>query len=133
MLNPSTATERRNDPTVERCERRARVLGFGAFRVTNIFAWRDTDPRAMRAAEDPVGPENDAAIRNACLWADQTVCAWGHHGAHMNRGPIVEEMLRATQTPLFHLGLSKTGHPKHPLYIAYAEYPRPWIMSNRIY
>ena len=56
MLNPSTATEVQNDPTVERCERRARALGFGAFRVLNIFAWRDTDPKAMRAAADPVGP-----------------------------------------------------------------------------
>ncbi|MEO0676544.1 MAG: DUF1643 domain-containing protein, partial [Pseudomonadota bacterium] len=53
MLNPSTATEVQNDPTVERCERRARALGFGAFRVLNIFAWRDTDPRKMRAAPDP--------------------------------------------------------------------------------
>ena len=50
MLNPSTATETQNDPTVERCERRARALGFGSFTVVNIFAWRDTDPRAMRAA-----------------------------------------------------------------------------------
>ncbi|WP_443069362.1 DUF1643 domain-containing protein, partial [Sulfitobacter sp. HI0129] len=53
MLNPSKADEIANDPTVERCERRARALGFGAFRVTNIFAWRDTDPRAMRAAAAP--------------------------------------------------------------------------------
>jgi hypothetical protein len=57
MLNPSTATEVQNDPTVERCERRARALGFGAFRVLNIFAWRATDPRDMRAAADPVGPQ----------------------------------------------------------------------------
>ena len=62
MLNPSTATELQNDPTVERCERRARALGFGAFRVTNIFAFRATDPRVMRADPDPVGPGNDAAI-----------------------------------------------------------------------
>ena len=66
MLNPSTATEVQNDPTVERCERRARALGFGGFRVTNIFAWRDTDPRQMRAAADPVGPGNDAAILEGC-------------------------------------------------------------------
>ena len=130
MLNPSTATEERNDPTVERCERRARALGFGAFCVTNIFAWRDTDPRAMRAAEDPVGPENDEAIRDACEWADMTICAWGLHGTHLSRGPKVEEMLRAMGTPLHHLGLSKAGHPKHPLYIAYAEKPRPWVRAG---
>ena len=62
MLNPSTATEVQNDPTVERCERRARTLGFGGFRVTNIFAWRDTDPRNMKAAADPIGPHNDATL-----------------------------------------------------------------------
>ncbi|MEX0282874.1 MAG: DUF1643 domain-containing protein [Arenibacterium sp.] len=126
MLNPSTATEIQNDPTVERCERRARALGYGAFCVTNIFAWRDTDPRAMRAAEDPVGPENDKAILDAADWADEVIVAWGTHGAHMARGSKVETLLRTTGHALFHLGLSKEGHPKHPLYIAYAQQPEPW-------
>lgn len=126
MLNPSTATEVQNDPTVERCERRARALGFGAFRVTNIFAWRDTDPQKMRKAADPVGPENDAAIRDGSFWADQVICAWGTHGAHLDRGPAVEELLRRTNRPLYHLGLSQAGHPKHPLYIAYSQQPELW-------
>lgn len=126
MLNPSTATEVQNDPTVERCERRARALGFGAFRVCNIFAWRDTDPFKMRKAEEPIGPENDAAIVSACDWANQIVCAWGTHGAHLSRGPEVEVLMRATGKPLFHLGLSKAGHPKHPLYISYAQQPELW-------
>ncbi|MBL3705249.1 DUF1643 domain-containing protein [Sulfitobacter sp. BDSS02] len=126
MLNPSTATEVQNDPTVERCERRARTLGFGAFRVTNIFAWRDTDPRLMRAAADPVGPENDAAIMEGAAWADRIIAAWGTHGAHLARGPEVERLLRQTGMPLFNLGLTKEGHPKHPLYIGYAKQPEPW-------
>jgi len=126
MLNPSTATEVQNDPTVERCERRARTMGFGAFRVCNIFAYRATDPRDMRAAPDPVGPLNDEAIRMSTPWADQTICAWGTHGAHLERGPAVERMLREMGTSLFHLGLSKAGHPKHPLYIGYATKPIHW-------
>lgn len=126
MLNPSTATERQNDPTVERCERRARALGFGAFTVCNIFAWRDTDPRKMRAAIDPVGPGNDAAITLACQSADMIICAWGTHGAHMDRGSAVEALMRATAQPLHHLGLTKENHPKHPLYIAYTQQPQPW-------
>lgn len=127
MLNPSTATEVQNDPTVERCERRARALGFGAFRVTNIFAWRDTDPRAMRAAADPVGPANDAAIVDSLPWADRVVAAWGAHGEHLDRGAAVEAMLRASGSPVHHLGLTKHGHPKHPLYIGYARQPEPWF------
>ncbi len=126
MLNPSTATEVQNDPTVERCERRARALGFGAFRVCNIFAFRATDPRVMRAAADPVGPANDAAILDSLPWADRVICAWGTHGAYQARGAQVEAMLRKSGTALHHLGLSKDGHPKHPLYIGYAVQPLPW-------
>jgi hypothetical protein len=126
MLNPSTATEYQNDPTVERCERRARALGFGAFRVTNIFAWRDTDPKKMRAAADPVGPANDAAIADSALWADRIICAWGSHGAHLGRGPAVAALLRATGRPLHHLGLNRDGQPKHPLYIGYDRQPERW-------
>ena len=127
MLNPSTATEARNDPTVERCERRARALGHGAMRVTNIFAYRATDPREMRAHPEPVGrPENDAAIAEAAAWADMVVCAWGTHGAHLGRGAEVAALLRAGGRRLWTLGLSKAGHPKHPLYIAYETRPAPW-------
>lgn len=126
MLNPSTATELQNDPTVERCERRARTLGYGAFQVTNIFAWRDTDPHKMRTAQDPIGAQNDAAIAKGTTWADTILCAWGTHGAHLNRGPQVEATLRGLAQPLWHLGLSKAGHPKHPLYIAYTQTPQKW-------
>lgn len=126
MLNPSTATELQNDPTVERCERRARALGYGAFRVTNIFAWRDTDPRAMRAAADPVGPGNDAAIRDSAPWADTVIAAWGTHGAHLGRGKAVEALLRGAGVPLQVLGLTQAGHPMHPLYIPYDRQPVPW-------
>ena len=115
MLNPSTATEVQNDPTVERCERRARTLGFGAFRVTNIFAWRDTDPKAMRAAADPIGPANDSAIVDGCTWADTIIAAWGTHGAHLDRGAQVSALLAQMGRAVHHLGLTKDGHPKHPV------------------
>ncbi len=127
MLNPSTATERQNDPTVERCERRARILGFGAFRVANIFAYRATDPAVMRAHKAPVGPNNDGLILQSVGWADQIICAWGTHGAYLSRGAEVEAMLRLTGEPLYHLGLSKEGHPKHPLYLTYRKAPQLWL------
>ena len=69
----------------------------------------------------------DAAIADSAPWADQIVCAWGTHGAHLDRGPQVERLLRATGLPLYHLGLSKHGHPKHPLYIGYAVQPELWV------
>lgn len=126
MLNPSTATEAQNDPTVERCERRARALGFGAFTVTNIFALRSTDPKGLYRCPDPNGPGNDAAIAEAARAADVIVAAWGTHGALQDRGRAVEALLRATGKPLRHLGLTKAGHPRHPLYIGYSQAPQPW-------
>ena len=127
MLNPSKATEVQNDPTIERCERRARALGFGGFRATNIFAFRATDPRDMKAAEDPIGPGNDAVLLQGLDWADQVVCGWGAHGDHLGQGQRVAALLKATGKPLHHLGLTKAGHPRHPLYIAYRHEPQPWV------
>jgi len=126
MLNPSKANEIANDPTVERCERRARALGYGAFRVTNIFAWRDTDPHAMRKAKTPVGPDNDQTLIDGTAWADDIIAAWGAHGEHRDQGIYVRELLFRTEAPIFHLGLTKAGHPRHPLYISYAQQPERW-------
>ncbi|KMW58688.1 hypothetical protein AIOL_003667 [Candidatus Rhodobacter oscarellae] len=126
MLNPSTASELRNDPTVERCERRARAMGFGAFRVVNLFAWRATDPKDLRAAAEPVGEGNDAALLASAGWAQQIICGWGTHGAHRQRGAQVEALLRGTGQELFALGLTKEGHPRHPLYVGYAQGPVAW-------
>lgn len=126
MLNPSTADETTNDPTVERCERRARAAGFGGLTVVNIFALRSTDPGALYAHDDPIGPENDCHIRSACRDAGLVVCAWGTHGALTSRGENVRKMLTADGVALHHLGLNKGGTPKHPLYVGYGVKPQRW-------
>tara|TARA_R110000737_G_scaffold111540_2_gene144565 strand:+ start:1462 stop:1989 length:528 start_codon:yes stop_codon:yes gene_type:complete len=129
MLNPSKATEAQNDPTVERCERRARALGFGGFRVCNLFGWRETSPALLKRATAPVGSANDAALLEGAAWVGETgviLCGWGVHGAHLGRGAEVAGMLRGTAVPLRHLGLTKDGHPRHPLYVAYAQALLDW-------
>lgn len=129
MLNPSKATEAQNDPTVERCERRARALGFGAFRVCNLFGWRETSPALLKRAQTPVGPANDTALLEGAQWVGNTgviLCGWGVHGAYLGRGAQVTQMLRDTKAPLRHLGLTKEGHPRHPLYVAYAQHLLDW-------
>ena len=65
-------------------------------------------------------------LAEAALWADQVICGWGSHGAHLGRGVEVEAILRATGRPLFHLGLTLAGAPKHPLYVGYAVQPQLW-------
>ncbi|MDP3425530.1 MAG: DUF1643 domain-containing protein [Burkholderiaceae bacterium] len=126
MLNPSTADEVVNDPTVERCERRARAMGFGALRVCNLFALRSTDPRALYDHADPVGQSNDATIMELVQGAGIVICAWGKHGNLHDRGRIVHKTLLMNGVVPHYLKLNKDGTPAHPLYIPYETLPQRW-------
>lgn len=135
MLNPSTADHERNDPTIERCERRARTMGFGSLIVWNLFAFRATNPKALKEQNDPIGPENNKFILEAfaeCKARGGTVIAgWGTHGALRDRNSEVEYLARNMPIELFCLGLTNAGHPKHPLYVPYASKPAVWTqLSN---
>lgn len=130
MLNPSTADEARNDPTIERCERRAKQDGAGGIIILNLFAFRATKPADLFRQPDPVGPMNDTVLGRDLAHVDRVVCGWGTHGAYHGRGAEVAAMLRAKAIPLWHLGLTKHGHPRHPLYIPYRQKPEPWVVNH---
>lgn len=125
MLNPSTADEFQNDPTVGRCQRRAVQMQYGAFAVANLFALRSTDPAALLSAADPVGPKNDVAIRRLCSEAELVICAWGNHRAIGNRGTAVLQLIRHTGHEPKALRLNRDGSPAHPLYLPYSLSPVP--------
>jgi hypothetical protein len=128
MLNPSTADHEKNDPTVERCQRRAHAMGYGGLVVTNLFALRSTDPRALKKDADPVGPDNDQAILEAASSCQRVICAWGTHGVLHDRGIVVLKMLALEhKRKLLCLGLTSGGHPRHPLYVSYKVAPQPWF------
>ena len=126
MLNPSKATELSNDPTIERCERRARALGFGRVTIVNLFAYRETSPGKLKAAAQPEGIDNKRFLETAAREADTILAAWGVHGAHRGQGPQVEALLREAGVRIEILGLTKDGHPRHPLYVPYATKPQVW-------
>lgn len=128
MLNPSTATELANDPTIERCQRRAVQLGFGAMRIANLFAYRATKPEELRKAADPIGPQNADMLARWSGGSDLVLAAWGVHGALLGQGPACARGLSGN---VCHLGLTKEGHPRHPLYVPYAVAPRDWPLEER--
>lgn len=120
MLNPSTADEAQNDPTVERCERRARsTAGIGGLEVINIFAFRETDPEVMKLQPDPIGPDNNRHIIEAAKKALMVICAWGKHGQHLGRGKEVLTLLTKEHIQPYCLKVNKDGYPTHPLYVGY--------------
>lgn len=127
MLNPSTANEKRDDPTLARCVERARRLGFGAVEVYNLYAWCATDPAELRRVVEPVGRDNDLYLRNAAETLTDVVLAWGAHG-HPSRAGAVVRLFQNASLParLWHLGLLKGGQPRHPLHTAYAAPLQPW-------
>ncbi len=126
MLNPSTADAFKNDPTVERCHRRAVDMGFSALEVINIFAFRATDPKDLKKAKAPVGPLNDTVIIETIRNADMTICAWGSHGSHQNRDQEVRQLIKRSKISTHILALTKFDQPRHPLYVAYSQKPNLW-------
>jgi hypothetical protein len=116
-LNPSTADEVTQDPTVTRCCQYAQDWGFDGLCMTNIFAYRATDPKVMKQQDDPVGVDNDKWLIKCGKSADLVVAAWGTHGAYRNRGVEVMELFDKYQINLHALKLTQDGHPGHPLYL----------------
>jgi len=129
MLNPSTADEKKLDPTCSRARDYAERWGYGALFVTNVFAFRSTDPDRLRTIEDPVGPGNDAAIVKAAKASALVVCAWGNHGAYLFRSREILGKLRANNISLHVLRLNANGEPAHPLYLPGALKPSAWEAS----
>jgi hypothetical protein len=123
MLNPSTADETTNDPTIERCQCRAVRWGYGGLVVTNLFALCSSKPALLRRVADPVGPGNDAAIAAAARQARLVICAWGNHGAYLGRAGAVRGLLDELGVVLYCLGQTLAGEPVHPLYLGYDRQP----------
>ncbi|HET7674761.1 MAG TPA: DUF1643 domain-containing protein [Gammaproteobacteria bacterium] len=128
MLNPSTATEYADDPTVAKCQRYARRWGYGGIYVCNLFAFRATDPRDMKHADDPIGPENNQFIVSKAVAADMgmIICAWGNHGTHLDRAAHVRDLLQRNGVPLHCLKQNANGEPAHPLYLKESLRPIPY-------
>ena len=112
-LNPSTADEVKNDPTIRRCIGFAGDWGYGGVLIGNLFAYRATRPEDMKQDSEPVGSENDLWIERMAQDADQVVAAWGNHGAYLNRFNEVRELIPQMKC----LGLTAQNHPRHPLYL----------------
>jgi hypothetical protein len=127
MLNPSTATEKQNDPTLARCESRARNWSYGSMVITNLFAYRATDPKDMKRQADPVGPENMNQIREAANEADLIICGWGQHGRHLSQDAWAIKQLGMIDLPAkVHALRITNGVPWHPLYLSYELKPIPF-------
>lgn len=124
MLNPSIADADIDDPTIRRCMSFARRESAGGIMVVNLYGLRATDPKHLKSASNPIGPENDSHIRELANGGFHTfnviVCAWGAN-ASPSRSVNVMAMLRSAGASTVCLGKTKSGEPKHPLYVSGAQ------------
>lgn len=116
-LNPSTADEETDDPTIRRCIDFGKRWGYGGLYMVNLFAFRATDPADMKRAADPIGPANDAVILRTVEASQGILAAWGTQGVFRERGDAVRRLLRKQGREVLTLGLTKNRQPTHPLYI----------------
>jgi hypothetical protein len=123
-LNPSTADETEDDRTLLRCVDFAKSWGYGGVCMSNLFAFRATDPKDMMKAKDPIGTGNDKWLVQLAKNAGIVVAAWGNEGAYLERSEKVRKIL----PNLHYLKMNKSGEPAHPLYLKSTL--QPMIMNS---
>lgn len=116
-LNPSTADETKDDPTIRRCVRFAKDWGFGSLCMMNLFSIRATDPKEMLACENPIHEWNDTLLKTTIDGAGMILAAWGTHGSHLRRDDLIYNLMIQANRPIHCLGKTKDGQPRHPLYV----------------
>lgn len=112
-LNPSTATETMDDPTIRRVKRFAMDWGYGGVYMCNLFAFISAYPNDLKTCDDPIA-DNDLWLIYFATMCKDVLFAWGSFPEATERAKIVSDMFPAAVC----LGLNKNGTPKHPLYIS---------------
>lgn len=136
MLNPSTADGYKNDATIRRCVGFAKSFGCGGLSVVNLFAYRATSPADMKAAADPVGPDNELQFKSAVYAATEVespgpvICAWGNNGAHLGQDKVALGWLCDMKVPPTALRVTGAGQPEHPLRLPKILTPQPYPIKG---
>lgn len=127
MLNPSTADANNDDPTIRRCISFAKYWGYGGIAVFNLYALRATNPKNLWINSNPIGPDNDKHLRKLSD-RDRIVCAWGAN-AKTERVRDFVELSKDMPDKLYCLGKTKSGSPRHPLYMPKDMPMIPWTLK----
>ncbi len=130
MMNPSVAGIEHADPTLIKTGKFARAWGCGGQLVGNVHAYRVTDSKQLIQAQDPVGPDNDAALLRMARQSAFVVLAFGLPPKPLRpRATLVVDMLKGT-VPLKYLRLTQNGTPSHPLYLPSGLTPREFMLRR---
>jgi len=114
-LNPSTADESNEDPTIRRVIRFAHSWGLGAMRMMNLFGYVTPYPKELVADDSWEMNREIIHINGKDVLASGGIVlfAWGNFTEARDRGAEVADLFPQAMC----LGHNTNGSPKHPLYI----------------
>lgn len=132
MVNPSMADADADDATIRKVIGFSERAGAGWVIVGNLFAWRATDIKELRALTRPVaqGYDNDEHLAAIMQAAPLVIAAWGPTAKlaphHRHRWRVVHRMAAERQIALHCLGVCNDGQPRHPIMVSYDTPITPW-------
>ena len=116
-LNPSTANDIKDDPTIRRLVNFAKSWGYGGLYAGNLFSIVSANPDVLflsSSTEQPDRP-NDMAIKQMCDLTSTRLVGWGEWGKNAGKRP--DTVLALLGEPVFCLKVNQSGEPCHPLYL----------------
>ena len=114
-LNPSTAKEYRDDPTIIRLVGFAKAWGFGGLFAGNLFSLVTAYPSVLWAETPMELPDvdNDAAILRMRSLSSMVLVGWGNDGRRAGYRPAY--ILSLLDMPVHCISTTAAGEPHHPL------------------
>lgn len=127
----------------------ARLWGYSELVVLNLFGRVSPSFAVLKRVHDPIGSENDITLQHWFnAWSEDPGidlwCGWGVNGEHGQRNLAVQSRLSAVLPQRcrtaphspgpFTLGLTRSGQPRHPLYVHSKSCRRPfqWARTGSI-
>ena len=125
-LNPSTATPEQPDPTIKRMRKIAEKENLNGWIMINLYPMRTKKPDKL-----PPAPDQEMEKKNleVIKWIGEhymigrVYAAWGANIE--KRAYLADECQRIVDCihteQWFTRGITKKGHPRHPLYVPYEQ------------
>lgn len=110
-LNPSTANEYIDDPTIRRIKTFTKIWEYGGFYMLNLFTYITVYPEELIKCNNPLKLANwylEIYVKKC----EKIVFAWGSFQEAKNRAEEIINRLKG-----YALKINKDGMPAHPLYI----------------
>ena len=124
LFNPSTADASVDDATVRKGRGFCQRWACTEMIFWNLYAYRSRDPKALRTADDPVGPDNDQHLHRILKShvSGKVILAWGSLV-----GPDMQQRVRDVISIVGSYGkvphaikFNANGSPAHPLMLSYS-------------